>query len=308
VLSRIAESLFWIGRYVERADATARIIDVQTQLMVEDPLVREDTSCRRMLDVMGVRHDKPVDDAVLVRLLLHDFSSSASVAATLSAARESARRARETLSTEMWSALNTTWHSVSGGRLTRMRTPAACAWVRERCALITGIADSTMSRDQGWHFLVLGRNLERVDMTARLLTATALSGAPGGGWQAALRACGAHEAFLRSYRGLEADPEAAEFLLLDRLFPRSVMAALTIAQECLVHLDSENPRVGFGDDAQRILGRARADLQYRPFGEVLTALPGEMRGLQATCSAAAEAITERYFAVTEPVTWAGGLG
>lgn len=307
MLSRIAESLFWIGRYVERADVTARILDVQLQMLVEDPLVREAESCRVLLDVMGVHYQGPLDRRRLIRLLVHDFNCDASVISTLSAARESARRARETLSTEMWSAINTTWHSASSGRLQMMRPDRAFGWVRERSALVTGIADSTMSRDQGWHFLVLGRSLERADMTARLLTTTTLARSTSGGWPLALRACGAHESFLRTYRGLEADHEAAEFLLLDRLFPRSIMSALTSAEQCLEELGAKHQRVGFGDEAQRLLGRARAELEYRPLHEVLAELPTEMARLQESCSLAADAISQRYFDVAEPISWAGGL-
>ncbi len=310
MLSRIAESIFWIGRYVERADVTARILDVQTQLLIEDPFVDEEESCRLLLNIMGVPvedPDGPVDQRELLRLLLSDAKSPASVVATLGAARESARRARETLSTDMWSAINTTWRAISTGRVPGMRTNMAFDWVRERSAVINGVADSTMNRDEGWHFLILGRSIERTDMTARLLTTTALAGVPSGGWQSALRACGAYEAFLRTYRGIETDREAAEFLLVDRRFPRSIISALMTAEQCLEELGSTAHRVGFGDEAQRVLGRARADLEYRRFGDILSNLPVEMEKLQETCSDAAEAIALRYFDTSEHVTWAGGF-
>ncbi|HSV37913.1 MAG TPA: alpha-E domain-containing protein, partial [Nocardioidaceae bacterium] len=222
-------------------------------------------------------------------------------------ARESARRARETLSTEMWGAINTTWRAIPSGRVKGMRSDVALSWVRERAAVIAGIADSTMSRDDGWHFLVLGRSIERADMTARLLTTTALAGGPAAGWQSALRACGAHEAFLRTYRGIEADQEAAEFLLLDRLFPRSIVSALTTAEQCLEELESSGQRVGFGDEAQRLLGRARAELEYRALADILPRLPQEMERLQRTCTEAAEAVAARYFETAEAISWAGGM-
>ena len=307
MLSRIAESIFWIGRYVERADVTARILDVQTQLLIEDPFVDEEELCRLLLNIMGVPQDGPADQRTLLRLLLSDAKSPASVVATLGAARESARRARETLSTDMWSAINTTWRAISTGRVPGMRTNMAFEWVRERSAVINGVADSTMNRDESWHFLVLGRSIERTDMTARLLTTTALAGVPSGGWQSALRACGAYEAFLRTYRGTEGDREAAEFLLVDRLFPRSILSALMTAEQCLEELGSSGHRVGFGDEAQRLLGRARADLEYRRFADLLGNLPVEMEKLQETCSDAAEAIALRYFDTSEHVTWAGGF-
>ena len=106
MLSRIAESMFWIGRYVERAEDTARILDVQTQLILEDPAVDEAATCRSLLSIMGVEVDRPVDVDELLELLAYDRQSPASIAATLAAARESARRARETLSTSMWEGIN----------------------------------------------------------------------------------------------------------------------------------------------------------------------------------------------------------
>ena len=114
--------------------------------------------------------------------------------------------------------------------------------MRERTAVITGIADSTMTRDEGWHFLVLGRSIERVDMTARLLSTSALSPGPNSAWPTTLRACGAYETFLRAYRGIETDREAAEFLLLDRLFPRSVVHAADPGRACLANLEATGQR------------------------------------------------------------------
>lgn len=116
MLSRIAESLFWIGRYVERADVTARILEVQNQLLVEDPFVEEEASCRLLLGIMGVEYDGPLDQRELMRLMVYDAGAEASIVSTLNAARESARRARETLSTEMWSAINRTWRAIPSGR------------------------------------------------------------------------------------------------------------------------------------------------------------------------------------------------
>lgn len=306
MLSRIAESLFWIGRYVERADYTARILDVHLHTIVEDPFVDEGQVCRSLLGVMGLAQDGVVDRRDVLRLLMYDPASEHSIAATLGAVRESARRARETLSADMWQAINATWRVIPGGRLQTMRDPQAFAWVRERAAVITGITDSTMTRDDGWQFLVLGRGIERADMTARLLTTAALSSTPTAAWRNTLRACDAHEAFLRTYRGLESDREAAEFLLLDRLFPRSVVFALTRAERCLENLEPGGQRAGFGDEAQRLLGRARAELEYRPLADILRRLPAEMREVQRTCTLATEAISRRYFEGAVAMRWLGG--
>ena len=137
MLSRIAESMFWIGRYVERAEDTARILDVQTQLMLEDPTVDEAAACRTLLSIMGVPYDDDTDMTrqTILELLAYDANAPGSIAAALGAARESARRARETLSEPMWEAVNTTWRALPSGRFRTLRPPAVFAWVRDRAAL-----------------------------------------------------------------------------------------------------------------------------------------------------------------------------
>ncbi|MBO9524248.1 MAG: alpha-E domain-containing protein [Nocardioidaceae bacterium] len=308
MLSRIAESLFWIGRYVERAEDTARILDVQTQLMVEDPTVDVRATCDGVLAIMGVpvAAGEIVGPPDLLRRLAYDPTSPASIHATLRNAREVARRARETLSTSMWEAVNTTWRAIPSGRFESMQPPVGLAWVRDRAALINGTADATMPRDQGWQFLMLGRSIERADMTARLVAAASLS--TSSAWTTSLRACGGYESFLRTYRGLETDREAAEFLVLDRLFPRSVVFALSRAEQCLENLESAGQRAGFQNEAQRLLGRTRAELEYRALSDVLTDLPHEMERLQRTCALATDAVTRRYFAGSVATVWNQGRG
>ncbi len=203
MLSRIAESLFWIGRYVERAEDTARILDVQTQMMVEDPTVDIDAACRTLLSVMGAevpRGQRLTMETALFRLAF-DTDEGTSITSAIAGARESARRARETLSTDLWEVINSTYRFLPSGRFRAMRTQDAFRWVRERAAVINGTASATMSRDEGWHFLVLGRSLERADMTARLVATSALSPGANSAWPTTLRACGAYQSFLRAYRG-----------------------------------------------------------------------------------------------------------
>jgi uncharacterized alpha-E superfamily protein len=306
VLSRIAQSLFWIGRYLERADDTARILDVQMQVLIEDPGMDERVSCEQLLSVMGVEDYTGTPNRWLIMdLLAHNPDSPVSIASAIGAARESARRARETLSTDIWAAINTTWRGLGSARA--MRPPDMFGWVRNRTAMISGIADSTMSRDQGWQFYMLGRSIERVDMTARLLSTAALAAGPQVAWPTTLRACGAYESFIRAYRGIEADRQAAEFLLLDRWFPRSIVSSLAQAEKALTKLDTGGQRSGFSDEAQRLLGRARTELEYRPLAEIVFDLPVEMERLQRSCAAASDAVTARYFAETEEYTWRGGV-
>jgi uncharacterized alpha-E superfamily protein len=164
-----------------------------------------------------------------------------------------------------------------------------------------------MPRDEGWNFFVLGRSIERVDMTARLLSTAALASDTQVAWPTTLRACGAYEAFIRAYRGLDGDRQAAEFLLLDRWFPRSVVSALMEAERALSRLEARGQRSGFGDEAQRLLGRARTELEYRPLAEIVEAMPIEMERLQRTCGAASEAVSARYFSHSENHAWTGGV-
>jgi len=307
MLSRIAESMFWIGRYVERAEDTARILDVQTQLLLEDATIEEESTCRNLLSIMGVESDPEsrVDIGLVLAQLAYSPTSSVSIASALAAARESARRARETLSVPMWEAINTTYRAIPSGQFHSMRPPTIFHWVRERAALVNGTADATMTRDEGWHFLMLGRCVERADMTSRLVATASVTSGTGAPWTSTLRACGAYEAFLRTYRGLETERGAAEFLLLDRLFPRSVIFALNRAEQCLDNLEATDRRAGFQNEAQRLLGRLRTELEYRSLADVMADLPTEMERLQRTTALATEAVTRRYFAGAEAMSWQG---
>jgi uncharacterized alpha-E superfamily protein len=306
MLSRIAESLFWIGRYVERSDGTARILDVHLQLLLEDPWIDEDTACRSLLSVMGSDDDSetPVTRDDVMNLLAVDRSHPASIAYAIASARENARRAREVVSTELWECLNT-----NNARMPRKvagdKTHEFFRWVRERAALAIGIVDSATSHDEAWQFFTLGRAIERADMTARLLATRSLTEASGPSWTTILRSCGAYEAYLRTYRGVPSTKNAAEFLLTDRLFPRSILYSVTRAEECLREIDPRLGRAGVNDAAQRLLGQIRAEFEYRPVIELLDDLPARMEEVQAVCSAASDAIRQRYFPTSAVPVWIG---
>ena len=305
MLSRIAESLFWIGRYVERAEGTARILDVQTQLILEDPAADEAHTCRTVLAIMGVPagEDEVIGLADLMQRLAYDPNSPTSIAACIVSARESARRARETLSTSLWESINTTYRPIPIGTFAQYGPSRLFPWVRDRAALIYGTADSTMMRDEGWQFLVLGRSIERADMTARLVAAASV--ASGDAWTTSLRACGGHEAFLRTQRGAVTDLKAARFLLLERKFPRSVLASLNRAEQCVSNLENAG-QLGVQSEAQRVLGRVRTELEYRSFTDVVTDLPLGMERLQRSCADATSAVTSKYFAGSEARLWQDG--
>jgi len=307
MLSRIAESLFWIGRYMERAEDTARILDVQFHRLLEDPWIDEDAAGRALLNVMGVPcpPGDGLDARVVCDLLAYDATNPSSIMGALSAARDNARGAREVISSEMWECINATWNALPEQlQLGHNLGPYVFfRFVKERAAVMAGLAGSTLSRDDGWRFLVLGSSLERVDMTARLLSARWGDAAGSPGWVTTLRCCSAHEAYLRTYRRAVDASLVAEFLLLDRLFPRSVFNALSTAEACLESLDPLTSRTGLDDEARRIVGRARTDLEFRRAAELLRDLPTHLAHIQVACSDAGTAVASRYFRQTAPIEW-----
>jgi uncharacterized alpha-E superfamily protein len=298
VLSRVAESLYWVGRYVERAEDTARLLDVHVVGQLDNPWTDLESSARDMLLVMGLDvPDGVLDPAAAATRLAFERGSTSSIAGALEAARDGSRGVREALSSEVWECLNATYHALPGQEASAVvRGPHPfCRWVRERAAVFAGLLDGSMPRDDSWRFLVLGRSLERVDMTARLLRARAVQSGTSSDWVGLLRCCSAHEAYLRGYRAAVEPERVVEFLVLDRLFPRSVYAALAQAERCLVDLDPSAGRTGLVDDARRLLGRARTDLEYRTSDELLHELPELLDMLQRTVSSAGDALSSRYF-------------
>lgn len=307
MLSRLAESLFWIGRYVERAEDTARLLDVHAHLVLEEGPLDAVEASRTVLSVMGVPvAAEDVSPRTVMELLAFDETTPASIVSSLVAARENARGSRDTMSSEMFNCLNRTYNELPAQVATarRIGPDRFFSFVRARGAEFHGLADSTMSRDEGWLFLVLGRNLERVDMTARLLE-TRLTGDASGthSWVTLLRFCGAYEAHLRTYRGQLEPARAAEFLLLDRLFPRSVFSALRSAENCLTELQPLVGRAGVADEARRALGKARTDIEYAQPEDLLDALPSHLTMLQDAVAVASGAVARRYFRTAAPLEW-----
>ncbi len=318
MLSRIAEAMFWIGRYVERADDQARILDVHHHVLLEDPWVDHEVASAALLEVMGVHpalgeapgpartHAGPtplvIGPHLVDELLAFDTESTSAIAGAIWAARENARGVRDTISGEMWESLNATWYlsrdelsdtdGAMPSRLFRL--------VKERAALFWGLADTTMSRDEAWAFLTLGRSLERVDMTCRLLSSRWAGATGSAGWVTTLRCCSAYGAYLRSYRRSVDVRRATEFLLLDRSFPRSVQHALGTAEITLAAIESSGASA---PEARRLLGRAGADLRFREVNEILPQLPEVLRRLQDACAGTSDALATTLFSGARVVGW-----
>ena len=170
--------------------------------------------------------------------------------------------------------------------------------------MFAGLADSTLSHDDGYRYLLLGRSVERVDMTIRMLLARAgdRAGSPAG--VNVLVSAGAHDTFLRTYRGVINAENIVEFMLLDRLFPRSVFHALSVAEHNLADLEKGPSRTGAQAEALLLLGRARSSLEFLEPGDLLDGLQERLLDLQDTCRAVNEAVTAQYFHVSPYVSWA----
>lgn len=315
MLSRIAEALYWLGRHVERADCTARILDTYLHLLPAGSWQSDHQVIRSLLDSMGLAEDDAVgaeshaDSGQLVRTLVFDLEKPSSVAGALAAARENARGVRDAIPLDVWECLNVTWHGLRA-RETGLAGPHQfLRWVGERCAMANGLVSEVMSHDEGWHFLVLGRSLERADMTIRLLAAAESETGSVPPWRALVSACGGWEPYVRAYGGTIGQRTATEFVLLDRQFPRSVLRALTVAESSLGELEAagsaqyRDPRRD-PSSARRIVGRTRTSLDYRTGTELAADREALLSSLQRTVFSAHTAVTRSFFRREDAVTWA----
>jgi uncharacterized alpha-E superfamily protein len=317
MLSRIAESLFWLGRYVERADDTARILDAFMHRLLDDPVTDEHAACRTLIGLLGVPLPdpaEPCDADRVMELVGFDTGNPSAVAGAWYAARDNARGVSEVISTEAWECLNGTRNALTGQRRSagRLGPYAYLRFVRERAALFYGLADSTMSRDDGWLFLTAGRSLERVDMTARLLSAKVIASRYAPDWSTLLRAAGADEPHRRTV-GWARDPQsAARFLVLDQTFPRSIVHALGVAEQCLarlsqtVHAARGGTATAVRSAARRDVGRMRTMLEYADEQTLPLQLPNYLKQLQEGCIAASTHIADEYFQYSAPLAWQHG--
>lgn len=238
------------------------------------------------------------------------FSTNAqggsSIVDAISAARENAKSAREVTSSETWECLNTTYHALAERERAakRLGPHEFLSFIEGRAAMFAGLADSTLSRDDGYRFMLLGRAIERVDMTVRLLLSRVGDSASSPAWVTLLRSAGGHDTYLRTYRGVLDAARVVEFMLLDRLFPRSIFYSLKLAEHNLDEL-LRNPqsRVGATTEAQRLLGQARSELEFVQPGVLLKTLDSRLASLQTTCRDVGDALVLQYFHVAPWVAW-----
>lgn len=303
MLSRLAESMFWIGRYLERAEDIARLLQVHLEVTAEETSRNRSTNSTALLEGLGADPSEHAGPTEVWQILGHDPESPVSIVSALSSCRNAARRAREVLSLGTWEEINRAWRAVAQGQLNSTYQQLALRTVLDHCYAITGIIYATMPHDEGWEFHHLGRCIERIDITARLVSVAPVGEAAS--QIATLRACGADHAFLISRGGDRSRGAVIDFLLRDRLSPRSVVHCLAEAEDCLERLDVGR-RTGFQSDAQRLLGRARAEFEYRSDAALLVGLSDQMAGLSRTCHSATDALSAHYFQGADASQWHEG--
>lgn len=303
MLSRIADSLFWIGRYVERAEQTARIVEVGLDQIVENTDLSGEHHCRLILGIVGLDdpHSHGCSPHDVLSILASDASNPSSVAGALHAARENARGSREVISAESWQVLNVAVRGLPSS-IDPAHMHGFFRDVSWTCMSFSGTVDAFMPRDEAWNFLRVGRLLERLDLTARLMKSLGEGGVSVSSARAMLRMCGAHDAYLRRHHGQLEPREAVKFLLLDMLFPRSAVHCLdrlSTSLDMLGTLHGKPPAYAEQDVSQHVVGQALSSLRYRPFHQILENLPQEMNDLTLATHALTTQIQQAYISPDE---------
>lgn len=283
MLSRVAESIYWMSRYIERAENVARFVDVNLHLMLDLPVGMQ-TQWKPLVattgddEVFAERYGEASQEAI-IRFLTFDTQNPNSIISCLRAARENARSIRENISSEMWEQLNVAYLTV---------TETTEEWAMEEpheffseikmaSNLFMGLTDNSMSHSEGWHFCRLGRLIERADKTSRIVDVKYFILLPSVWhvdtpsddiqWGALLHSASAFEMYRRTY-GLISPTQVVTFLLLDREFPRSVLHCLSKAEESL-HAISGTPLETFSNSAEQRLGQLRSEFAYTQVKQIL---------------------------------------
>jgi uncharacterized alpha-E superfamily protein len=258
MLSRIADSLYWMSRYLERADGTARLLEINlTHLLEAEHAMPEAAEWTPLLAICGYAAlyaersgGAEPTAARATEFMTREASNPGSIRSSLRLARENGRVVRDRISKEMWEALNEVWLR-SEERLTRAPAPEYFRWLRSEVARFHGVTVSTMMRGEAFGFYLLGFFLERADMTCRLLDVKyhlllpdlSLVGSPLDyyQWAALLRSLSGFEAYRRKHHQLR-PIDVAEFVILDPEFPRSLRFAVDRMQQALIGIGATAAR------------------------------------------------------------------
>ncbi len=317
MLSRVANSIYWMSRYMERAENVARFIGVNLNLSLDMP---EDFGEQwgPLINISGdreqfsARYGEPTRDNVL-HFLTFDRENPNSILSCVRNARESARSVREIISSEMWEQANHFYLMVKDAETNQsaLNNPHDFyTSIKMASHLFDGITEATMSHGEAWHFLQVGELLERADKTSRILDVKYFILLPDEKaigvtvdniqWSALLKSASALEMYRKHSKQI--DPaKVANFLLLNRNFPRSVLSCLSRANESL-HAISGGPLDTFSNKAEQRLGRLLAELNYTQIDEVIQGgLHEFLDQLQTRLNHVDDAVFETFFTL-RPLT------
>ena len=318
MLSRVADSIYWMNRYIERAENVARFIDVNLNLTLDlpvgmteewEPLVHATGDYQVFQERLGQATKQNV-----VAFLTFDVGNPNSIYSCLTAARENARSVRETITSDMWEQVNKFYLMVraaaSDGKA--MESPHDFfSEIKMTSHLYAGITDASMSHGEGWHFANLGHLVERADKTSRILDVMYFSLLPSVQdvgtslddirWAAVLKSASAFEMYRKRY-GRILPTNVADFLMLNREFPRSMHSSAIRAEESL-HSISGSPFGTFRNSAEQRLGRLRSELDYAQIEEILGGGLNEfLMAFQDNLNHVGDAISETFFALGPAAT------
>jgi uncharacterized alpha-E superfamily protein len=311
VLSRAAESIFWMERYRERAENTARAVDCSVHLSLDaaadrespwGPVVEASGDEALYEELYGEMSEKGA-----MQFLTFEEQNPNSILSCLSKARDNARSVRDAIATDMWEELNTAYLYMRGAAEDPAGRPSPreiYTRVKRHSHVFEGMARATMLRGEAWHFARLGGMLERADKTSRLLDMKYFLllpsvedvGAPYDSlqWTALLDAVGALEFYRKKY-GQVLHSQVVDFLVLNPNFPRSILYCLQEAEESLRALTG-TPFSQPGSEPERLLGRLRSELGYLHVEDVLKQGTHEfLNDVQIRLDEINGAISNRYF-------------
>lgn len=322
MLSRVAESIYWIARYMERAENVARCIDVSLQISLDTPgglnaqwrpLVAAAGGEKYFAEKYGdaFTNDTEARETIL-HFLTFDPDYPNSILSCVSKARENARQVRGCLALEAFEHLNKFYHLLTAGSARKRASESPYDFyseVRAASYLFEGIIQSTLSRGEEWHFLRLGRLLERADQTSRILDVKYFILLPAPDdvgsvvddllWAALLNSVSGYEMFRRRHGRISPD-KVVDFLVLDREFPRAILFCLLRAEESLLAI-SGTPMGSFRNGAEKKLSRLRSTLAYCNVEDIIArGLHEFLDELQTGLNAAGEGIFESFFALDAP--------
>lgn len=312
MLSRVADSIYWMSRYIERAENVARFVDVNLNLMLDSPGEGEE-QWQPLINTTGDHEDfeERYGDATretALQFLTFDRNNPNSILSCLRSARENARSVREVISSEMWLQLNKFYLMVkdaseSGGEASASHD--FYSQVKLSSHLFNGVMQATMTQGEAWHFCQLGGGLERADKTSRILDVKYYILLPSVAqvgtafddiqWAAVLRSASAFEMY-RKKHGRISPKRIVEFLVLDSEFPRAIRHCLENARNSL-HAISGTPQGSFRNNAEKQMGQLCSDLAYATVDDVIGAgLHEYLDTLQTQVNRVGAGITETFFA------------